>query len=485
MPKNNILAKEKPTYDELVNLVIRLQNRLGLLEKDFSQLKKENIKLRKKNNELLKENIDLKERLCRYENPKNSRNSSIPPSKDENRPFRTKSLREKTGKKSGGQKGHKGKTLEMVNEPDDIKDHIPEYCQCCGKEISGLPYEFVEKRQIIDIPEIQPKVTEHRIYKKTCSCGHTTESLFPEEVTATVSYGSNIESLIGYFHTRQYIPFKRMQEIFRDIFQLTVSEGGIHYLLNKLVEKSRPAYEMIKIRLLKSKEKVIGTDETGTKINGKKQWAWTWQNEEATFITVSDNRGGKTITDTFKEGFPESVLVHDCWKSHFNTGALSHQLCIAHLLRELQYFEERYKHKWARVFKLLLILAIKLKDNLTIHDYFGQNLYRNLLEKRLDMLLDYNIDENHQELVTFQKRMIKYHDYIFTFLYHPKVPPDNNGSERAIRNIKVKQKISGQFKSPTGAFNFAVLRSITDTALKNNQNVLAALRTIAKFEGTD
>jgi len=453
-----------PTYTELVELVQHLQREIQKLKK---------------------ENAELNARLSKYENPKNSHNSSIPPSKDENRPFRSKSLRKQTGRKPGGQKGRKGKTLEMVNDPDHIEEHIPEYCQCCGKEISGLPYEFVEKRQVIDIPEIKPKVTEHRIYKKTCSCGHTTESLFPEEAVASVSYGSNIESLIGYLHTRQYIPFKRMQEVFRDIFQLTVSEGGIHYLINKLVKKAQPAYEMIKGRLVKTKEKVIGTDETGTKINGKKQWIWTWQNDEATFITVSDNRGEKTIKDTFKDGFPESVLVHDCWKSHFNTRAFSHQLCMAHLLRELQYFEERYNHKWARIFKLLIILAIKLKDNLTINDYYGQNLYRNILEKRLDRLLDYNIDNKYKELVSFHKRMIKYRDYIFTFLYHPKVPPDNNGSERAIRNIKVKQKISGQFKSPTGAFNFAVLRSITDTAIKNNQNVLDALRTIAKFEGTD
>lgn len=471
------MARQAP-ISELIN---RLSRKIQILEKKVEQLEeheKENIRLKK-------ENSILKEKLAKYENPKNSRNSSVPPSRDENRLFKTKSLREQTGKTSGGQKGHKGNTLELVSEPDHIKDHIPGYCQCCGEDISNLSYEFVEKRQLIDIPEIQPKVTEHRIYKRTCVCGHTSESSFPHEVNASVSYGSNIESLIGYFHTRQYLPFKRMQEIFRDIFQLRVSEGGIHYLLNKLVKKAHPAYEMIKSKLLKSKEKVIGTDETGAKINGKKQWVWTWQNDKATFITISDNRGEKTITDTFKDGFPGSVLVHDCWKSHFKTPALSHQLCMAHLLRELQYFEERYDHKWSRVFKLLLILAIHLKNKLALNDYYYPNAYRNLLENRLDKLLDYDIDLSYKEMVSFQKRMKKYRDYIFTFLYHPKVPPDNNASERAIRNIKVKQKISGQFKSPTGAFNFAVLRSITDTSLKNGQNVLNTLKIIANLQGTD
>ena len=290
------MARQAP-ISELIN---RLSRKIQILKKKVEQLEeheKENIRLKK-------ENSILKEKLAKYENPKNSRNSSVPPSRDENRLFKTKSLREQTGKTSGGQKGHKGNTLELVSEPDHIKDHIPEYCQCCGEDISNLSYEFVEKRQLIDIPEIQPKVTEHRIYKRTCVCGHTSESSFPHEVNASVSYGSNIESLIGYFHTRQYLPFKRMQEIFRDIFQLRVSEGGIHYLLNKLVKKAHPAYEIIKSKLLKSKEKVIGTDETGAKINGKKQWVWTWQNDKATFITISYNSRVTSITFPFKYVFP-------------------------------------------------------------------------------------------------------------------------------------------------------------------------------------
>ncbi len=184
----------------------------------------------------------LRERLSKYETPKNSNNSSIPPSKDDNRPKRNNSLREKTGRKAGGQEGRKGNTLKMIKEPDLIKKHIPEYCSCCGKDIKNTPYHFVNKRQVIDIPEIKFETTEHQTYKRVCSCGHTTKSPFLLHVNAPVSYGNNIESLIGYFHTRQYIPFKRMQEIFHDVFHLPISEGGIHYLLNKLVKKSQPLH---------------------------------------------------------------------------------------------------------------------------------------------------------------------------------------------------------------------------------------------------
>lgn len=126
-----------------------------------------------------------------------------------------------------------------------------------------------------------------------------------------------------------------------------------------------------------------------------------------------------------------------------------------------------------------------MKKKLDPGDYYGPVKERTELENRLKKLLEFRLDENHKELVSFQKRMLKYKDYILTFLYHPKVPPDNNGSERAIRNVKVKQKISGQFKSWKGVENFMILRSITDTTLKNDQNVLKALKLIAKLATTD
>ena len=232
------------------------------------------------------ENKQLKARLAKYETPKNSNNSSIPPSKDENRPKR-KSLREKTNRKVGGQKGRKGNTLKMVENPDITKKHIPDFCTCCGEDLSSVPYEFVRKRQVFDIPEIKIKVTEHRIFKKMCTCGNEIVSDFPKEANAPASYGDNIESLIGYFHTRQYIPFLRMKELFNTVFNAPISEGGIHYLLNKLVNKSQPAYGLIKQKV-QSTSLPNGTDETGVKVCGDKHWAWTWQNEKATFIKITE-----------------------------------------------------------------------------------------------------------------------------------------------------------------------------------------------------
>jgi transposase len=498
---------KSPTYEELFNVVSKLLQ----LEKKFEQLEqkskllerksklfernaeqfKKNAELWKKKaslfeekaNLLQRENDILKEELAKYENPKNSNNSSIPPSKDENRPFKSKSLRKKTGRKPGGQKGHEGTTLKMVSDPNEIIDHAPEYCECCGKDIGSIPGEFVERKQVIDLPPIEPVVTEHRVYKKECSCGHVTMSSLPGGLQAPVSYGPMIESLTGYFHSRQYIPFLRMQELFRDIFSVPISEGGIHCLLNRFSTKALPVYHRIREMIKNSSE--VGTDETGARLNGKKIWVWTWQNERLTWLRGTDNRGYKTIEENFPEGFKKTVFVHDCWRSHFQTDVHTHQLCTSHLLRELKYFEERYKHRWPVRFSKLILDGIKLKEKLTAGDYYQPVKERTELENRLGKLLACEIDEKLKELVSFRKRMLKYKDYILTFLYHPKVPPDNNGSERAIRNVKVKQKISGQFKSWKGVENFMVLRSITDTILKNDQNVLKALNLIAKLNPTD
>lgn len=430
---------------------------------------------------LLKARItDLEQKLERYINRKDSSNSSLPPSKDENRPPRTSSLREKSERKVGGQPGHEGKTLEMTDIPDEIIEHRACFCPECGKDLSTQPFELFGKRQVIDIPTIKQIITEHRVYRCMCTCGKMVESEFPVDVDCPVRYGKNIETLIGYLNVRQYLPFKRLQEMLHDLFSIPISEGGLHYLLNRLASKGADGYELIRQRVLNSR--VIGTDETGMKVNGKKYWFWTWQNKRATFIAASTNRGISTIEEHVNGISQDAVLVHDCWKAHFQTPVKKHQLCTAHLERETKYLEERYKVAWPVRFRVMLMEAKKLQKQFSPVDYYCPNHARSHLEKELDNLLAEPLDPKHKEMITFQKRIIKYRDHVFTFLYYPNVPPDNNGSERAIRNVKVKQKISGQFKIFDAAENFAILRSIIDTATKNGQNVLQALNVIADYK---
>ena len=449
----------KLTYNELVSLLFELQQEVQLLKEENKQLKEEILLLKHK---------------------KDSSNSSIPPSKDENRTLRTRSLRKITGKKPGGQKGHQGKTLEMTDTPDEIVEIKPDYCQCCGEPLDDIMGQIEETRQVLDIPPIKAIFTEYQVFSKKCKCGYATIPDFPQGVNAPVSYGQNIESLIGYFYARQYIPFARMQEIFNDVFNINISEGGIHYLLNRFADKVGPVYESIRERVQNSK--VIGTDETGAKVNGKKQWFWTWQTSKLTYIAYSENRGKDTITSNFPLGFPNSTLVSDAWKAQLNTPARFHQCCLSHLQRNVKYLNELYQgNKWGNDFLELLYDSLELERNMDIPNYYGQNHERDKIIERFNQILFEPPDEKHKELYTFYNRILRDRHHIFTFLFIPEVPPDNNASERAIRNIKVKQKISGQFKIKKAAQNFAKIRSVIDTTIKNGLNVLEALSLISKF----
>lgn len=447
------------TIEELINLVQAQAKTIVRLEAKIDKLEHE---------------------LEKYKTRKDSNNSSIPPSKDENRVQHTSSLRQKSDRKVGGQPGHEGKTLEMTQTPDEVIEHRACFCPECGKDLNDQPFEFFGKRQVIDIPPIRQIVTEHKVYRCKCTCGKVVESEFPDGIDSPVSYGRNIESLVGYLNVRQYLPFKRLQELLHDLMGANISEGGLHCLLNRLAAKGADAYELIRKSVLNSS--VIGTDETGMKINGKKHWFWTWQNNRATYIAASTNRGTATINKHVADISKEVTLVHDFWKAHFQTPVDRHQMCSSHLERETIYLEKLYKTTWPKSFRSMLIAAEKLKKEFIPADYNSPNQARDNLEKELNDLLEEPLNPKHTELITFQKRIIKYRDHILTFLYHPDVPPDNNGSERAIRNVKVKQKISGQFKIFEAAENFAILRSIIDTAIKNGQNVLLALNTIADYK---
>ena len=439
---------------------------------EVTALKSEVVKLKQVN-------ATLQEELSIYKNKKNSNNSHVAPSQDPHRAFKNKSLREKTERKAGGQPGHEGKTLEFLDTVDVTIKHTPNYCKCCGKDLLNTPDILCEKRQVLDLPPIKVERIEHQTYSKTCSCGQVNESEFPQEVKSKVQYGTTIEALIGYLHARQYMPVERMKEFFTDVMGVPVSSGGICHILQRLAAKATPVYEQIKQRI--ELASVVGTDETGCKVNGKTDWFWTWQNPQLTYIAYSDNRGFKTIAHEFENGLPNAVLNHDRWACHFQCIAKAHQICTAHLLREFNYINQLYNCDWSAQFKTIITQAIELKNKLKATDYALENTERLILESKLNELLVTKIPEKNKKAITLQKKLAKIPTYIFYFLHHPKVPPDNNASERAIRNIKVKQKISGQFKSVEGAIAFAIIRSVIDTAIKSGQNVLNALLFVAKF----
>lgn len=429
---------------------------------------------------LERENIELRARLEKYEHPKNSQNSSIPPSKDENRPKKNTSLREKSDKKPGGQPNHEGKTLEMTDNPDKVEMLMAEKCESCGKDLTEIPETLAERRQQLDLPPIFPIITEYQSILKICSCGHENRGLFPEGVTPGISYGPFIESLVAYFHAGQYIPYERMAELFNDMLNVPISEGSIRNLLDRFYKKASAEHDRIHDFIEKSE--TVGSDETGARINGEKGWFWTFQNTAATYILASFSRGYKTIQEYFKDGFENAKYNSDRWGAHLKIGVWLRQLCTSHLLRDAKYLIERFNSTWVIAFRQLLYDALDLKAALKEEEFYAPNVNRSWLLKRLNGLLDAGLDAKKGETITFRKKMKKYRDCLLNFLYFHDLPPDNNGSERAIRNIKVKQKVSGQFKSLHGAQVYATIRSVVDTARKNGLRVLHTLHRIANFE---
>ncbi|OIQ76652.1 transposase IS66 family protein [mine drainage metagenome] len=418
----------------------------------------------------------MEQELSFYKNRKNSGNSHIPPSVDLVK--RNQSLREQSDKKAGGQQGHEGSTLKFTATPDQVVNHIPDYCKLCGSDLEHIGAVSLNRRQVIDIPIPAAICTEHRTFAKVCSCGHINKGEFPVNVNANVQYGSHIEALTAYLNVRQYMPFGRIQELYSRIMGLNISQGGIVGLLQRFTGKALPMYQEIKNRV--EKADCLGTDETGAKINGKTHWFWTWQNEALTFIVQSQSRGYKTIQATFPDGLPDVVLVHDRWAAHFRCDVYGHQICLAHLFRDLKYIDQVHQSDWAQALTSILKQAIALNNELGYDGLLG-SAARNELERSLMDLLQHKLPDKDKLAIKLQKKLRKISHHILCFLHYNNVPPDNNGSERAIRNIKVKQKVSGGFRSLNGADGFAVLRSVIDTTIKSGNDVFYALSLIANF----
>ncbi len=405
---------------------------------------------------------------------KNSGNSSLPPSQDMYHK-KNQSLREKSNKKSGGQPGHKGETLLMSPNPDNVIEHKPnETCSRCGKIHSEEAYQMIGKRQVIDIPVIKASIVEHQIFQLKCSCGCVTTGNYPASVTAPVQYGNNLISLTAYLSSRQYVPYNRLSELIKSITNVSMSEGTIYNLLNKAANMVLPIYKGIKEEI--SRAITIGGDETGVKVKKDKSWAWTWQTLQATYIAISQSRGFAAVMENFPDGFPHATLVSDSWAAQLKTPAKRHQLCLAHLLRELNFLQELYKIKWVTEMKEILSSAINLKNKMTPEQYDLPNKERSDLLIKFDQLIDQQLPERYSKIIPFRKRLKKRKNQVFNFLFYPDVPYDNNGSERAIRNLKVKQKVSGGFRSERGAEIFAILRSVVDTIIKKGGNPSESIR---------
>lgn len=421
----------------------------------------------------------LQAEILLLKNGNNSKTSHTAPSSDIGR-SNTVSLREKSERKTGGQLGHQGSTLQMSATPDKQEHHTINYCVHCSQDLNNTAAIITGKRQEMVIPPIAAQYVEHIIYAKTCcNCNQVTQSKFPAHITAPIQYGISVNATVSYLSVYQYLPMNRIVDIMKTVYGIELSEGTVTNMLVLMAQKATPAYNIIQQQIQQSK--VVGSDETGSKIAGQKGWFHTWQNDALTFIVASLNRGYQTITQYFADGFKMAVYVSDCWAAQLKVPAMKHQLCVVHLLRELNNFETALQCKWSSQMKQLFKDAIALKNQLTTVDYINTSQNVIAIKEKLDHLLQTKLENPHQKVKAFITRLQKHEESILTFLLFEKVPYDNNGSERAIRNIKVKTKVSTNFRTLEGAQQFAIIRSVADTAIKNKQNVFKALLAIAEF----
>tara|TARA_B100001113_G_scaffold351154_1_gene349664 strand:- start:2 stop:1408 length:1407 start_codon:yes stop_codon:yes gene_type:complete len=461
---------------------VDLRSKLLKLERRLSEAQRiileQSQQIKKQSEEISRLQSMLSEKIVKT----TSSNSHLPPSKDLASTIkRNQSLREKSTRPIGGQKGHKGHTLQMVAHPTQVEDLISAYCNKCGGSLDSGSKQLVSRRQVFDIPVIEPEIIEYRQYGIICDCGHLQKANYPEHVTNHVQYGKNLQSLVIYQSVYQYMPFKRLQDFFDKVMGVCLSKGTLENILRRSALKAESTYQ--KLRKVVEVSLFVGSDETGAKVKGKKSWFWVWQTALVTYMLAACSRSKKVIEDTFPDGLPNAIVCSDRLAAQLSTVSKGSQICLVHLLRDLNFLIEKEKTPWAKEFKQLLKDAIALKQEQV--QYQRGDPRTKDIEDRTDRLLSDSFaelgweKEAHHKTMTFFKAMVKLRECLFVFLYRTDVPPDNNASERAVRPIKVKMKISGQFKSLQQ--EFAILRSIVDTAIKNGQPVFETIKSIVEI----
>ena len=427
---------------------------------------------------------------------KNSRNSSKPPSSDGLKKPSPKSLRPRGKSNPGGQKGHSGSTLKMVDNPNHCVVHSVKQCQKCGHCLADETPINIEKRQVFDIPPIQMEVTCHQAHTKQCPhCGYLNKVAFPEQVKAPVQYGTRLKAIAVYLRQYQLLPYNRTRELFRDLFSIDLSEGTLTNITNTCSKLLRQPLNQIQKQLEQSK--VVHFDETGSSVKGKRQWLHAAATPNLTYYQIHPKRGCDAMDHM--DIFPNfnGRAIHDFWKPYFKYHC-NHGLCNAHHLRELIFLHEQHDQQWA---KEMMDCLVDIKESVDEAKTSTDTLFKEQIQKfeaRYQNILDEGYNENplpEKESTKRKKRgrikktkarnllerLDEHRKEVLAFMYDFKVPFDNNLIERDLRMAKVQQKISGTFRSQDGADAFCCIRSYISTARKNAVNAIDAIG--SAFEG--
>jgi transposase len=429
---------------------------------------------------------ELEERLA-----KTSRNSSKPPSSDGlgKPPPKPRSLRKKSGRKPGGQDGHEGRTLSQVAKPRHERVHEPVSCGKCGAGLAGAPVTDVERRQVLDLPPAAVEVTEHQLVERACGCGHRTKGLAPAGVDAPVQYGPRIAAIIVYLYAGQFLSKNRTARALAELFGVPLSSGTVAALTARAAGRLDGFLEEIRARIAGAG--VAGFDETGLRVEGKLRWVHCARTGKYTLLSCHPRRGTEAMDATGVLPAFAGIAVHDAWAPYDTYAAPGHQLCCAHAARELQAVADlapagqwcwatQAAEALAAMQRMAADAIAQRRDAIDPAALAAQvRFYRSaaLIGVRETAGRSGKLMKKHNALA---RRLLDRQEDYLRFTLDFRVPPDNNGSERDIRMVKLRQKVSGCLRTLTGAKQFCAIRSYLSTAAKHDMTFFDALVMLAE-----
>jgi transposase len=462
----------RPSYDVLAALVVEQARVIEELRARVAALEAEN--------------AELKRRLGM-----NSTNSSKPPSTDS--PFSKpapRSLRRASGRKPGGQPGHPGSTLALVEDPAERKRHEPGPCVGCGADLADAVEVGMERRQVFDLPPMTVQVIEHQLIARRCGCGATTGGTAPEGVSAPVQYGPRITAIVLYLYVGQFLSKKRTAAALAELFGTPVCEGTVAAMSSRAAAGLKEFLGQVGDQIADAP--VAGFDETGLRVAGKLAWVHCARTSKYTLITCHPKRGRAGINDAGVLTRFRGVAVHDAWAPYDTYLDAAHQLCCAHAQRELAAVAAAAGPEvdwcWATQAGDALVAMQKLvaqaiaagADTVDPDTLAGQVwLYRSAAQIGLSTTATRSTTVMRKQHALARRLLDRQDDYL-RFTRDWRVPPDNNGSERDIRMIKLRQKVSGCLRTLTGAQQFCAIRSYVSTAAKHGRSFFDTLVMLAE-----
>lgn len=424
---------------------------------------------------------DLEKRLGR-----NSSNSSKPPSSDPGAAKSTRpenanrAARRAMGRGQGKQPGTPGTTLSQVCDPDEVLTHQPDRCRACEGSLDDAEVVGATVRQVFDVPDPVVVVVEHRAQRRRCSCGCETTAEFPPEATAPACYGPSIKAHALYLMCAQHLPRERCAQTLADLFGVNVSTGTLDNWIREAAAALDPFVAVVAAQLRAAP--VVHADETSVRSEKKSLWVHVCCTAWLTLLWVG--RRDKATIEAGPLATHSGTIVHDRLAAYFNYGT-AHVLCNAHILRSLNELLANHRHRpWAQSFIELIVDTKNRADNARTAGKTKLSAYQQRrIRKRWDELCDQATDATpappkgiylygtNKDARNLAIALAAHRDLFLAYTRDLTLPFDNNAAERDLRMIKLQAKISGEFRSPTGAARFATIRSYISTNRKQAQNI--------------